>query len=82
MARLSEEKRDRLPDRDFAYIDKKGERHLPIENAEHVRAAMARWNQTDFESQSAKEKARKKILTAAKKYDIEVSPDDKIAKAA
>ena len=41
---------------------------------------MARWNQTDFESKSAKEKARKKILQAARKYDIEVSEHDKIVK--
>ncbi len=41
---------------------------------------MARFNQTEFESAAAKERARRKILSAAKKFDIEVSPDDNIAK--
>ena len=39
---------------------------------------MSRWNQTDFESESAKESARKKIVAAAKKHGIEVSDDDKV----
>jgi len=42
---------------------------------------MARWNQTDFESAGAKEKARKKILSAAKKHDIEIDPDSNVAKS-
>ncbi len=41
---------------------------------------MARWNQTEFESEAAKERARQKLVAAAKKFDIEISPDDKIAK--
>jgi hypothetical protein len=41
---------------------------------------MARWNQTDFESTTAKEQARKRIVAAAKRHDIEVSDDDKVAK--
>ncbi|MBA2570587.1 MAG: hypothetical protein H0V04_05340 [Chloroflexi bacterium] len=47
-----------------------------------MRNAMARWNQTDFESAAAKEKARKKIVAAAKKHDIEIDPDDNVAKGA
>ena len=80
MAQLSEKARDRLRKRDFAYVDKEGEGHLPIHDESHVRNAMARWNQTDFESAEAKEKARKKILSAARKHDIEVDPDDNVAK--
>ena len=41
---------------------------------------MARFNQTEFESERAKESARRKILAAAKRYGIEVSPDDEIRK--
>jgi hypothetical protein len=41
---------------------------------------MSRWNQTDFESAAAKEAARKKIVSAAKKHGIEVSDDDKVAR--
>jgi Family of unknown function (DUF6582) len=80
MGDLSEAQRDRLEDTDFAYIDRSGERHLPINDEDHIRNAMARWNQTDFESTTAKEQARKRIVAAAKRHDIEVSDDDKVAK--
>jgi hypothetical protein len=40
---------------------------------------MARWNQTEFESKAAKERARKKILDAARKHDIDVDPDSNVA---
>ena len=78
MARLSNKQRDKLPKSQFAYVDREGEGHLPIHDESHVRAALARWNQTHFESAAAKEAARKKILAAAKKYGVEVSEDDKI----
>jgi hypothetical protein len=80
MGDLSEAQRDKLKDSQFAYIDKSGERHLPINDEDHIRNAMARWNQTDFESTTAKEQARKRIVAAAKRHDIEVSDDDKVAK--
>lgn len=80
MARLTEQERDRLEKGDFAYVDKEGGEHLPIHDAEHVRAAIARFNQTHFESAAAKEAARKKILAAARKLEIEVSDDDEIMK--
>jgi len=80
MAELDEKQRDDLRQDQFAYVDSKGEEHLPIHDESHVRNAMARWNQTNFESKTAKEEARKKILAAAKRHGIEVSADDKIAK--
>lgn len=46
---------------------------LPIFDAEHVRNAMARFNQTKFKSAAEKAKARKKIIAAAKKFKIEIS---------
>jgi hypothetical protein len=79
MAELSARSRDRLPKSKFAYVDSKGEGHLPIEDESHVRNAMARWNQTDFESAKAREGARRKIVAAAKKHGIDVSPDDNVA---
>ena len=63
----------------FAYVDSQGEGHLPLNDESHVRNAMARWNQTEFESESAKESARRKIIAAARKHGIEISPDDKVA---
>jgi class 3 adenylate cyclase len=70
MARLKPKKRARLPDRVFAYIDSRGRRRLPIHDRAHVRNALARFNQVDFESDAAREQARKRLLNAAKKYRI------------
>ena len=42
--------------------------------------AMARWNQTEFESAKAREEARKKIVAAAKRHGIEISDDSNVAK--
>src|SRR5687767_2967776 len=70
MARLKTRKRARLPDRAFAYIDSRGRRRLPIHDKAHVRNALARFNQVEFESDAAREQARKRLLNAAKKYRI------------
>ncbi len=80
MAELSEQKREKLPRGRFAYVDSDGGRHLPIHDESHVRNAISRWNQTAFESEAAKERARKKILSAARKHGIEVDPEDKISR--
>ncbi|NJD28561.1 MAG: hypothetical protein FIA92_09720 [Chloroflexi bacterium] len=80
MPELSEKQRDRMPDDQFAYVDSQGDEHLPINDESHIRNAMARWNQTEFESQAAKERARKKILAAAREHDIDVDPESDFAK--
>ena len=80
MAELDTEDRNKLRDSQFAYVDRSGEGHLPIHDESHVRNAMARWNQTEFESASKKEGARRKIVSAAKKHGIEISSDDNIAR--
>jgi hypothetical protein len=80
MAELDTEDREKMAKRKFAYVDKKGEGHLPINDAAHVRNAMARFNQTDFESGTKKETARKKIVTAAKRRGIKVAKADNVAK--
>jgi hypothetical protein len=79
MAELDAEDRDDLRKDQFAYVDSKGGEHLPINDESHIRNAMARWNQTEFESQSAKEGARRKILAAARRHGIEIEDDSKIA---
>ncbi len=70
MARLSADERDKLPDRVFAYIDSRGRRRLPIGDEAHVRNALARFNQVDFEDDASREKARLRLLRAAKKFRI------------
>jgi hypothetical protein len=82
MAELDTKEREKLRSSQFAYVDSKGEEHLPIHDEAHIRNAMARFNQTDFESASAKERARRKIVAAAKRHDIEVSDDSNVAKPA
>ncbi len=82
MATLDTDDRDRLRDSSFAWIDKQGERHLPINDESHVRNAIARFSQTDFDESGAKSAAAKKIMTAARKHGIEVDDSDDVAKAA
>lgn len=73
--------RNALPDSDFAYIDSTGGRHLPINDAAHARNALARFNQTHFESEAKKATAWRKILAACKTFGIEVSDDANVKKA-
>jgi len=80
MATLSERDRDKLRRGQFAYVDRKGGEHLPINDEAHIRNAMARWNQTDFQSATAKEKARQRIVGAARRHGIDVGKDSQIAK--
>jgi hypothetical protein len=80
MATLDAGDRDNLRSNQFAYVDKEGGEHLPINDESHVRNAIARFNQTDFESRAAKERARKKILSAAKRHGIDVDEDSNVAK--
>jgi hypothetical protein len=81
MAELDTADRKKIDKRQFAYVDKEGQGHLPIHDESHIRNAMARWNQTDFPSKSAKDAARRKILAAARRHKIDVSKDDKVAKS-
>jgi hypothetical protein len=75
MAELDEKDRDELRSNQFAYVDREGGEHLPIHDESHVRNAISRFNQTDFESKTAKEEARKKILRAAERHGIDVDED-------
>jgi hypothetical protein len=79
MAQLDSAARDRLRRDQFAYVDADGEGHLPINDESHVRNAISRWNQTDFSSKSARERARKKIVAAAKRHHIEINDEDEVA---
>ncbi|MEK6225671.1 MAG: adenylate/guanylate cyclase domain-containing protein [Chloroflexota bacterium] len=70
MPTLSATARARLPDSSFAYIDSQGRRRLPINDISHVRNALARFDQVDFEDDAARERARERLLRAAKKHGI------------
>lgn len=70
MAQLDAKARARLPDTAFAYVDARGVRRLPVHDASHVRNALARFDQVHFESEAARERARERLLRAAKKHGI------------
>jgi class 3 adenylate cyclase len=70
MTSLDAKARARLPDNAFAYVDSRGRRRLPINDEAHVRNALARFNQTNFEDEAARDRARTRLLKAAKKYGI------------
>jgi class 3 adenylate cyclase len=70
MATLSARERAQLPDSAFAYIDSSGKRRLPIHDASHVRNALARFGQVAFEDEAARDRARSRLLRAAKKHGI------------
>jgi hypothetical protein len=72
MAELSEKQRDALDDDKFAFPK---ERKEPLENASHVRNAIARFNQVKGVSDEERDAAWKRIKKAAKKYDVDVSED-------
>jgi class 3 adenylate cyclase len=70
MAKLKATDRARLPNSAFAYIDARGRRRLPIHDEAHVRNALARFGRVAFEDEATRERARKRLLNAAKKYGI------------
>jgi class 3 adenylate cyclase len=67
---LSAKERAQLPDSAFAYVDSRGRRRLPIHDAAHVRNALARFGQVAFEDEDARDRARSRLLRAAKKHGI------------
>jgi class 3 adenylate cyclase len=70
MAELRKSERAKLPDSAFAYIDSKGRRRLPINDEPHVRNALARFNRVLFEDEAARDRARTRLLKAAKRHGI------------
>jgi class 3 adenylate cyclase len=70
VAKLTARERAALPDSAFAYIDATGARRLPINDEAHVRNALARFDRVAWESDEARDRARAKLLQAAKRFGI------------
>ena len=70
MPDLTPRQRARLPDSAFAYVDSTGRRLLPIHDEAHVRNALARFGRVSFEDEAARDRARARLLRAAKRYGI------------
>ncbi len=69
MAKLTTDDRDDIADGSFAFPQ---ERKEPLENAAHVRNAIARFNQVKDVSDDERDAAWKRITAAAKKHGIVV----------
>ena len=82
MPELSTQQREDLRKDQFAYVDSDGGEHLPIHDESHVRNAISRFGQTDFDSDARKRAAAQKILRAADRHGIDVSDDIDVRRAA
>ena len=69
MSELSEKQRDHVDTDKFAFPK---ERKEPIHDAEHVRNAIARFNQVKGVSDDERDAAWRRIKAAAKKHGVEV----------
>jgi hypothetical protein len=69
MTELKEEQREKLSDKQFAFPK---ERKEPLEDASHVRNAIARFNQVTGVSDEERDAAWKRIKAAADKFGVEV----------
>jgi Family of unknown function (DUF6582) len=67
---MSTAEKDKLGSKEFAFPK---ERKEPLTDARHVRNAIARFNQVEGVSDAERDRAWKRILAAAKRYDVEVS---------
>jgi len=66
---LSAADKNDLPTTVFAFPD---ERKEPLNDAKHVRNAIARFDQVQGVSDAERDKAWKRIKKAAKKYDVDI----------
>jgi len=70
MTKLDAEHRNAIDSKQFAFPK---ERKEPLENATHVRNAIARFNQVEGVSDAERDEAWKRIRAAAKKFGVEVN---------
>ncbi len=69
-AGMSTAAQNRLDDKDFAFPK---ERKEPLTDARHVRNAIARFDQVEDVTDAERDRAWRRIKTAAKKYDVEIT---------
>ena len=69
MSKLDESDRDHLKGSQFAFPKQRKE---PLEDASHVRNAVARFDQVKDVSDDERDEAWKRIKAAAKKHGVEV----------
>jgi hypothetical protein len=69
MSELDAKDREKLKDSQYAFPK---ERKEPLNDADHVRNAMARFDQVEGVSDSERDEAWNRIKAAAKKFGVEV----------
>jgi cell division protein FtsX len=69
MSKLDADHRKEIDSRQFAFPKQRKE---PLENASHVRNAIARFNQVEGVTDAERDEAWKHIKAAAKKYGVDV----------
>lgn len=73
MSKLEQQDRDDLPRREFAFARQRKE---PLEDASHVRNAIARFNQVKDVSDDERDEAWRRIVAAARRFGVEVAEGD------
>lgn len=73
MSKLDEQDRKDISTQQFAFPRQRKE---PLEDASHVRTAIARFNQVEGVTDEERDEAWKRIRAAAKKFDVEMNEDD------
>ncbi|CAN5457155.1 hypothetical protein BH11PSE11_BH11PSE11_03310 [soil metagenome] len=69
MTKLDTDTRKSIDDQDFGFPK---QRKLPLENATHVRNAVARFDQVTEVTDEERDEAWRRIKKAAKKHDVEL----------
>jgi hypothetical protein len=70
MSKLDADQRNTIDSRQFAFAKQRKE---PLENASHVRNAVARFNQVEGVTDAERDAAWKHIQAAAKKFGVEIA---------
>lgn len=73
ISNLSENKRDKLPKEDFAFPN---ERKEPLNDAAHVRNAVARFDQVGGVTDKERDEAWERIKSAARDAGVELQEKD------
>ncbi len=73
MSKLNDKERENLPESAFAFPK---ERKEPLVDAHHVQEAVARFDQVKDVTNKERDEAWKRILHAAKKFDVELQEKD------
>lgn len=73
MSRLNQEDRSDISGGEYAFPK---ERKEPLNDAKHVRNAIARFNQVEGVTDAERDEAWKRVRSAARKFDVELQEED------